>query len=67
MDTCNHVVSSVSVDDAIRKRIKKIAAELDTSQGEVVALGVDLLEKTLQQTKANPEHPARKIIKEFME
>lgn len=52
------------MDDSLRRRIKQLAAILDTSQGEVVARGVDLLEKTLQKQPDHNEHPARKIMKE---
>ncbi len=54
--------SSVTVDDDLRRRIKKLAAELDTSQGEVVAKAITLIERELsiENTQRDPE--ARKMM-----
>lgn len=58
------MVSSVTVDDALRKKIKKLAAELDTTQGEIVAQAIFLFERTLGYESHTPDPESRKIMRE---
>ncbi len=44
-----------------------MAAKLDTSQGEIVALGIELLENSLKKSKPSTEHPAREMMREAIE
>ncbi len=55
--------SSVTVDKKLRKRIKMIAAELDTTQGEVIEKAMTVFEKTLQKNIDTQNIKARKIMK----
>jgi len=56
--------SSVTVDDALRRKIKKLAAELDTTQGEIVSRAIELFEKTLSAESYSPDPEARRLISE---
>ncbi|MHA2030605.1 MAG: hypothetical protein ACW99A_12720 [Candidatus Kariarchaeaceae archaeon] len=57
------MTSSVTVDKNLRKRIKKIAAELDTTQGDVIEKAVDAFEKSLQKDASTQNQRARDIMK----
>ena len=54
--------SSVTVDDELRKKLKKLAAELDTTQGEIVSRAVSLYEKEIGTKLYSPDPKARKVI-----
>ena len=54
--------SSVTVDDELRKKLKKLAAELDTTQGEIISRAVSLYEKEIGTTLYSPDPKARKAI-----
>ncbi len=54
--------SSVTVDDDLRKKLKKLAAELDTTQGEIISRAVSLYEKEIGTHLYSPDPKARKII-----
>ena len=55
--------SSVTVDDDLRRKIKKLAAELDTSQGEIVSRAIALFEKEIGFESNTPNPKARKIMR----
>ena len=57
------MASSVTVEDSLRKKIKRIAAELDTTQGDVISRAVKLLEDNMHQ-KEPQSSTARKIMKD---
>ncbi len=54
--------SSVTVDDELRKKLKKLAAELDTTQGEIISRAVSLYEKEIGLKLYSPNPKARKVI-----
>lgn len=54
--------SSVTVDDELRKKLKKLAAELDTTQGEIIGRAVSLFEKEIGIKLYSPDPKARKVI-----
>ncbi len=55
--------SSVTVDDELRRKLKKLAAELDTTQGEIISQAVKLYEKELGKRQYTVIPEARKAIK----
>ena len=59
--------SSVTVDDELRKKLKKLAAELDTTQGEIISRAVSLYEKEIGATLYSPNPKAREIIQKAVE
>jgi hypothetical protein len=54
--------SSVTVDDELRKKIKKLAAELDTTQGDIISRAVGLFENEIGIKLYSPDPKAREII-----
>lgn len=58
------MASSVTVEDKLRKKIKRIAAELDTTQGDVISRAVRLLEENIHRKKEPLPSKAREIMKE---
>ena len=54
--------SSVTVNDELRKKLKKLAAELDTTQGEIISSAVNLYEKEIGLKLYTPDPKARKVI-----
>lgn len=54
--------SSVTVDDELRKKLKKLAAELDTTQGEIISKAVSLYEREIGLKLYSPNPKARKVI-----
>ena len=54
--------SSVTVNDELRKKLKKLAAELDTTQGEIISSAVNLYEKEIGLKLYTPDPNARKAI-----
>ncbi len=56
------MVSSVTIDDELRRKIKKIAAILDTTQGEVVARAITLFEQQMGNESYAPHPEARNYI-----
>ncbi|MHA1236344.1 MAG: ribbon-helix-helix protein, CopG family [Candidatus Hodarchaeales archaeon] len=54
--------SSVTVDDELRKKLKKLAAELDTTQGDIISQAVSLYEKEIGLKLYAPDPKARKVI-----
>ncbi|OLS22340.1 MAG: hypothetical protein HeimC3_31390 [Candidatus Heimdallarchaeota archaeon LC_3] len=56
--------SSITVNDKLRRKIKKIAAELDTTQGEVVAKAIDQFEINFFVKNYIPIPEARKLIRD---
>jgi predicted transcriptional regulator len=56
------MASSVSVDNNLRKRIKKLAADLDTSQGDIITKAIDLLEQMIQNQTKIIDHPSKAIM-----
>jgi len=52
----------VTVDDELRKKIKKLAAELDTTQGDIISRAVGLFEKEIGVKLYSPNPKAREII-----
>lgn len=59
--------SSVTVDDELRKKLKKLAAELDTTQGEIISRAVSLYEKEIGIKLYSPNPKARKAIQRAVE
>ncbi len=55
--------SSVTVDDELRKKLKKLAAEMDTTQGEIILRAVSLYEKEIGRERYSANPKARKAIK----
>ena len=55
--------SSVTVDDKLRKKLKKLAAELDTTQGEIISKAVRLYEREIGIKLYSPDPKARELIK----
>ncbi|UCE14536.1 MAG: hypothetical protein JSV04_04995 [Candidatus Heimdallarchaeota archaeon] len=55
--------SSVTVDENLRKKIKKLAAELDTTQGDIISRAIGLFEKEIGVKGYSPNPKAREIIK----
>ncbi|MHA1519875.1 MAG: hypothetical protein ACTSVZ_12920 [Promethearchaeota archaeon] len=55
--------SSITVDNDLRKKIKKLAAELDTTQGDIVAQAIQKFEDTLRNSNETHNTIARDIIK----
>lgn len=58
------MVTSVTVEDKLRKKIKRIAAELDTTQGDVIAQAVELLEEKINHKETPKSSKARKIMRD---
>ena len=54
--------SSVTVDEDLRKKIKKLAAELDTTQGDIISRAIGLYEKEIGMRGYSPNPKAREII-----
>jgi hypothetical protein len=54
--------SSVTVDENLRKKIKKLAAELDTTQGDIISRAIGLFEKEIGLKGYAPNPKAREII-----
>ncbi len=54
--------SSVTIDDNLRKKIKKLAAELDTTQGDIVFRAIAEFEKKLNIDVKQHNKIARTII-----
>lgn len=61
------MASSVTVDDELRKKIKKLAAEHDTTQGEIIKIAIELYEKASKQMRNEIIPEARSIIKQDLE
>ncbi len=68
--------TTVAIDDALRKRIKKLAAWLDLTQGEVVSKAIEAYEKVAFQAGQNEqdeddgkskEAKVRRILKQATE
>ncbi|MHA1673522.1 MAG: hypothetical protein ACTSYI_07830 [Promethearchaeota archaeon] len=55
--------SSITVDANLRKKIKKLAAELDTTQGDIVAQAIFDFEANLGKTFKKQNDIARNIMK----
>ena len=55
--------SSITVDNNLRKKIKKLAAELDTTQGDIVAQAILEFEAKLGKNIEKHNSIARNIIK----
>ncbi len=55
--------SSITVDANLRKKIKKLAAELDTTQGDIVAQAILDFEANLGKTFEKQNDVARNIMK----
>ena len=55
--------SSVTVDDELRRKLKKLAAELDTTQGEIILRAVSLYKKERGKERHSANPRARKAIK----
>ena len=58
--------SSVTVDDELRKKLKKLAAELDTTQGEIISKAVRLYEREIGIKLYSPDPKARELIKKVI-
>ena len=61
------MVSSITVDDELRRKIKKIAAELDTTQGDVVAQAINLFAQFLNEGVDSPNPEARKFVRKAVD
>jgi hypothetical protein len=55
--------SSITVNNNLRKKIKKLAAELDTTQGDIVAQAILEFEAKLEKKNTTHNKIARNIIK----
>jgi len=55
-------MTTITVDDEVRRRLKRLSALLDMSQGEIVKLSVELLEKLVLPPEERVLLP-RKVIK----
>ena len=61
------MTSSVTIDDELRKKIKKLAAELDTTQENIVEQAIILLEMKLSTRPDEQDLKAREIIQKAVE
>lgn len=61
------MTTSVTIDDELRKKIKKLAAELDTTQGNIVEQAIELLEWKLSTEPDEQDPKAREIIQRAVE
>ena len=61
------MTSSVTIDDELRKKIKKLAAELDTTQENIVEQAIELLEMKLSTRPDEQDPKAREIIQKAVE
>ena len=55
--------SSVTVSNTLRKKIKKLAADLDSTQGEIVTQAIAMFEESLRDNKITHNSKARDIMK----
>ena len=55
-------MTTITVDDSVRRRLKRLAALLDMSQGEIVKISLDLFEKLILPGEVKIALP-RKIAK----
>ncbi|MCS4540807.1 MAG: hypothetical protein HY929_00560 [Euryarchaeota archaeon] len=59
------MVTTVTVNNEMRKKLKKLAAMLDTTQGEVIKKAIELFEKqALQERKLKYPSKVDKILNE---
>jgi post-segregation antitoxin (ccd killing protein) len=54
--------SSVTVDDELWRKIKRLAAELDTTQGDIITRAIESFEKVHGIETYSPDPIARKAI-----
>ena len=59
--------SSVTVDENLRRKIKKLAAEFDTTQGDIISRAIGLFEKEIGVTGYSPNPKAREIIQKAVD
>jgi hypothetical protein len=59
--------SSVTISNELRKKIKKLAAQLDSTQGEIVEQAISIFEKTQQNKVSIHDEKARNIMKQATE
>ena len=57
------MASTVTIDNDLRKRIKKLAAELDTTQGEIIREAIELFEMSGLDQEDNLIPGTREMIK----
>jgi predicted transcriptional regulator len=56
--------TTVAIDDTLRKRIKKLAAWLDLTQGEVIGKAIEAYEKVAFQAGQNEQDEDESKLKE---
>ncbi len=49
------MTTSITVDDELRKKVKRLAAELDTTQGEIIRQAIEEFEVKFRKTETRNE------------
>ena len=55
--------SSVTISNELRKKIKMLAAKLDSTQGEIVEQAIELFEENIQEMSSYKDNNAREFMK----
>jgi predicted transcriptional regulator len=62
-------MTSVTIPEKIRKRLKKLAAEYDTTQGKIIEMALDVMENksNVIREKPNKDNEIEQILREVSE